>query len=426
LPPSNTVFASDFDGLQEAVDAVPEGGTVAVDTDFTLEETVDLRSDISLEGLGGTISAGPETNVDLLGTDDVSNVHINGLTVDGNRSSNDGNRLIGGVNVGGVSNLRVTDCRLRNAALNAVELVATSEDELDDIYIANNTISGSANHGVILGVKEAAGTLHDVIIENNTITDTVEAQAIGVFGQDPGEEYNTAILGNTVDNTDNTSRNGTNIAFEEDAHDNIAYGNQVVCNPSANRSGIGATKNARHCIIGNNLVRDTRRAYYIANWEYYEPEGPPRFNVVTQNVARNSVSGFYHRALEGDLAVTINRFLDCGNIIEEEESNGSGYRISLNGPGVSADGIGLPDDIGDSVSYRAASDDTAPPGSNDISHSVSYSDSTTAVYDHQHSNGLRDSVSDVDTQGDLIAEATWDRGSPDPDDPVSVSVETNF
>jgi hypothetical protein len=342
-----------------------------------------------LRGAGGTIQAADGTSQNMLQPEDgVQNLWIDGVTIDGGWGGPDsgvnvGVRLIGGLDFGDITNIRITNCTLRNSGLNAIELVNRSGGVISDLYIADNTIESSRNHGIILGVKETEGSLHDVVIENNTVRDSYDAQGIGVFGQAPAEEFNTAILNNTVDNSGFSAKYGTNIAFEERADNNIAYANEVVGNSSSNKGGVAATKDGDNNILGNNRVSNCARSLQVQNLDYFEPEGPPRRNLVVRNYVTTGTNGFYYNRLDGDLHVSDNLIEDVGTVVADGGDNtGSNYTFYNNGSSVSDSGVGLPDSVGSSVSYQ-------------------------------------------DADGNTVGTASWGRGSPDPDDPVSVSVSTN-
>jgi len=384
-----TVYTSDYSSLSDAVAAASARDRVLVDTDHTLDTAVRPKSDMLIRGAGGTIQAADGTNQNMLQPEDgVQNLWIDGVTIDGGWQGPDsgvnvGVRLIGGLDFGDITNIRITNCTLRNSGLNAIELVNRSGGVMSDIYIADNTIERSRNHGIILGIKETEGSLHDVIIESNTVRDSYDAQGIGVFGQSPAEEFNTAILDNTVDNSNFSHTYGTNIAFEERADNNVAYANEVIGYPLSNRGGVAATKDADNNILGNNRVSNCARSLQVQNLDYFEPEGPPRRNLVVQNYVTSGTNGFYYNRLDGDLHVFDNLIEDVGTVIADGGDNtGSNYTFYSNGSSVSSSSVGLPDSVGTSVSYQ-------------------------------------------DSDGNTVGTASWSRGSPSPDDPVSVSVSTN-
>jgi len=384
---SSTLRTSEFDTLQSAVDEVRTGGALLIDTDFTLDRTVSLRSDMYVLGAGGTVSAAPNTSQDLLRLEDVSNVVINGITMDGgwNKVGDDGNtgtRLIGGVNLGSLRNIRIRNCTLKNTGLNAIELGEKKGGTIEDVYIANNTIQHSRNHGIILWVRKNSGKLRNVIVENNSVYDTYKAQAIGVFGRENAQTRNTAFLANYVNNAGLADKRGTNVAFEELTRNNVAYGNEIVGNRYALRSGIGASKDADNNIIANNRVINCLRGIHVQNFEFYTPSGPPKNNLVIGNDVSAGREGFYYNRLDGDLHVCNNRITNVTEVIAAGGRNtGSNYTFRNNGGSVSASKAGVPSSIDSSVTY----------------------------------------TNDSDT---VVGEASWDRGSIDPDDPVSVSVTT--
>jgi hypothetical protein len=379
-----TYVASAFDSLHEAAESLVSGEVLAVDSEFVISEPIEVPSGVSVLGFDGKITADSGTNADLIRLRDVSDVLISGLKLDGNGAQNDGTRLIGGVDLKRLENVRITNCTLHSSASNAIELVDRQGGELKDIYIGGNIITKSQNHGIIVGIKGGGGELRDLVIENNTIRDSFHAQSIGVFAQDSSEAHSSAVIGNLVDNTGGSHKYGTNIAFEERANNNVAYANRIVGDPAANRGGIAATKDADRNIIGNNRVSQCDRSLQVQNLDWYEPQGPPRHNLVVRNHVKTGLIGFYYSRLDGNLHVSDNRFEDVDKSVADGGDNtGANYTFYNNGPSVPPSACGLPQTVGSSVEY-------------------------------------------VDNEGSVIGVANWERGSVQTDDPVSVSVTVQF
>jgi hypothetical protein len=376
-----TLPLSEYIDMQEAISDAADFDTVEIDVDETFTDPIVLKSNLRVQGNGGTLRMDQDANTHGLRTENVQNVWINGVTIDGNRAQNSTGRIIGGFNLGSISNIRVTNCTIRNAGLHAINFSNDKQGEMQDIYIANNVITKPFSHGILCGGKSTKpNSLHDMIIENNTVTDVFNAQSIGVFGQNGCDTYNVAILGNTcVQNLKEENNDDTAIAFEEQVRDSIGYGNTIRM-LGKDENGFTITKDGRGCIVGNNDITNCQFGLGCFNLDFYMPDGPPRHNLFTHNRVENCGSGFHYRNLDGDLSVYYNRMIRNDKVIDMKSNSGSGYFISQNGPTVPEVGTGVPDEIGVGVDYSA--------------------------------------------NGSVIARARWDRGSPSPYHPVSVNAKT--
>jgi len=384
---------SEYGGIQAAVDAASAKDVISVDADETVSSVVALKSDIKIEGAGGVITAADGSSKDMLRPGEVSNVWIDGIHLDGGwegpngDGGNVGTRCIGGVNVGPVDNIRITNCTIENSGLNAVNFVDKNGDEMTDIYIANNTIRNSRNHGILLGVRDengSGGLVENLLIRGNQVDDSYDAQAIGCFGQDGGVARNCAIVDNMIDQRGGVDPSGANIALEEEVENCIVYANTILGDPNASRGGPNITKDGRNCILGNNYVKDCARSIVVKNHSYYEPDGPPRYSLVIKNEVVDGSDGFFYSDLDGDLHVSDNCFTNCNKGITDGGSNtGTNYTFYNNGPSVSSAKVGIPDNVGTSVTY-------------------------------------------TDEDGNTIGSGTWSAGSVDPSNPVSVSVSASI
>jgi len=375
-------IVSDYSDLQEAVEVVSPGDTLLVDSVCRLTETVELKSDMTLIGAGGRIVAGKNMNSDLLRPKNVSDVVIQGVTFDGTRSENSGNRLLGGIDLGNVSNLVIRNCVFKNAANNAIELVDRNGGTIKNIYIANNVIQGSRFHGIIMGVKSSGGSIHDVIVENNTISDTIRHQDIGIFGQ-TSSAYNVAFIGNEVNASSNMQSGGTMIAFEEKVKDAVMYGNSISCYDQRT-AGLGVSKDAENCIVANNYVENAGRSLLCAIWDYYDGrQDVCAYNLFTENHVDRGFRGFWYKNLDGAINVSGNRVTNTSPVISDGGGNTTDlgpYTFENNGSSISG---GVPNSIGSSASW-------------------------------------------TDSNGNTLGSASWDRGAFDPGNSVSVSVQTYF
>jgi len=239
----------------------------------------------------------------------------------------------------------------------------------------------------VLWAEGNNGQVKDVLIENNTVENVYLAQALGVFSRG-GSKYTTqcAIVDNLVDNTGYSDDTGTNLALEEKVSDSIIYANEVLGNTDSRVGGASVSKDGRNCIIGNNRLENHGRSLKVRNFGYYEPDGPPKHNLVMENYVPSGSSGFFYEYMDGDLHVSDN-LIEVSPVIDDGGNNeprdgSNNYTFYNNGSSVSSSIAGLPDSVGTSVTY-------------------------------------------TDADGNTVGSATWDRGSVDPSDPVSVAVSTN-
>ena len=373
-----TVHSSNYRSLQAAVSDASARDTVVVDTDHTLSSHINLRSDIKIEGDGGTITLANGANDDVLRTEDCENVWIDGVHIDGNKANQSGDgRGIGGSSIGTISNIRVTNCHIENCWGNAISF--TSDDagtSITDIYLGHNELRRSGRHGIVLGVSGGDATMRDVMYDSNTVVDVDRAQHMGFFGHAGSTAKNAALIGNEVSKSTGREK-GTGTALEEITRNCVVYGNSY--DDMTGKTGPVVTKDGRNNLVAGNRVRNTEHGVGILNFNYYEPDGPPTNNVVTHNDIANCNNGVRLNNLEGGNVVYHNRIRNCENGIGGNSDDG--VTVFSNSSGTSRKSVGLPDEIGTGVTYRTP-------------------------------------------DGRVGAEASWSRGSPHPDDPVRVTVQT--
>lgn len=376
----DTVRSSDYRSLQAAVNDASARDTVAVDTDHTVSSTVTLKSDVKIEGDGGTITLADGADDDVLRTEDCENLWIDGVHIDGNKDNQSGaGRGIGGAAIGTITNIRVTNCKIEDCWGNAISFTADAANAvISDIYLGNNELLRSGRHGIVCGVDGGGATMRDVIYDSNTVVDADRAQHLGFFGHAGSTAENAAIIGNDVSKSTGEQK-GAGCALEERTRNCVVYGNSY--DDMMGKTGPIITKDGQNNLIAGNRVRETKQGAAILNFDYYEPNGPPTNNVVTHNDIANCNNGVRLNNLEGGNAVYRNRIRNCGNGIGGN-SDDVGAVVLKSSRDVSREDVGIPDEIGTSVTYRTP-------------------------------------------DGRVGAEASWSRGSPHPDDPVQVAVQTH-
>ena len=371
-------LSSEYSSLEAAVDSASRRDVVVVDADYTITDSIEVKSGIKIEGGGGTIRFAEELNEPGLEIRGVEDVWIDTVEIDGNRTeqSVNGDGIGGPANNGEIHNLRITNCAIYDMQLNGISLTPHNSADMSDVYIAGNTIDGVNGHGIVLGVKEGGSGLEDIVIEGNTIRDIQEAQGIGVFGQNGGTARNVAVIGNTVSEQDPMS-GGLGMSFEEDTERLIYYGNHASNWERGNLLSI--TKNGRYNVAANNMIENSAGGgLSIQNFPYFEPEGPPENNILTNNLIRDCRQGIKYWHNNENNVVYHNRIEDSDVVVDT--NNGAFPRVDLeNGPDVTGN-VGLPQTIGNGVV--------------------------------------------IETQrGGVGVDAAWNRGGPRPDDPVTVRVD---
>jgi len=376
------------------LDAANPGDTVVVDTDHQVADrqpaSIEVPiSDIKIEGDGTSVIEAANANPagDILRIENKENVWVDNLIIDARSGEGDGNaRNIGGQDVGTLNNIRITNCVCKNSGRNAINFVNDdTAGDLTDFYIANNTVNFADGHGILIGVYDNAGSarIENVIFENNTVTDT-DSQALGMFavGNNASAE-NILYVDNTIDQPTSTDTQGSNSAFEDDVSYAAYYANEIISGPDTLQGAITVTKDGEQNIVARNKVRNGGRMIVVEDRQPFRG-GPPRRNLVIGNDCRGGNHGVYYDELDGDLQISDNRIRDCRNVVTDASTNtGGNYKIFNNGPQVSRSESGLPDRIQNPVEF-------------------------------------------VDSRGDTVGAIAWNRGSPESDEPVRVTVSVNL
>jgi hypothetical protein len=297
------VRTSEADGLQAAIDDASEGEVVLIDRAETITGPVELASGVGLRGAADIdthVTIGEGTNLEhALNLGTVSDVHVDHVTVDGNRTNLPrGGRLIGTWPDGRVENVRITNCRLRNGLLDAVNINLKPENgHLENLVLAGNYIENCNAHGVFVGsnVDTPAGqTIRNVRMERNHVHDTsgksqyvpaVEEElsfsglALTLYGKPAHPTEGSAIVENYV-----TEPGHSGLIFEG-ARDSTLARNRIEGPIGALPVGVTGPANGNE--ITNNIVRDaTGRATLTCMGIFGggpDQRGDPHDNAFTEN-----------------------------------------------------------------------------------------------------------------------------------------------
>ena len=393
-PAGPTVIrSSNFEDLQAALDAASPQDTVLVDRDHQVADRQPASlevpiSDIKIQGDGDSVieAANPNPTGDILRIENKENVWIDNLTIDAKCGEDRGDaRIIGGQDIGTLSNVRVTGCVCRNSGRNAINFVNDEvRGDLTDFYIANNIVDFSSNHGILMGVYDNRGkiSIENVIYDSNRVHNT-DSQALGVFAVgDNAMGKNILYVSNTIEQPRSTDYQGSNTSLEANISNAAYYGNQVISAPNSVQAGPSITKGGEQNIIANNKIRNGGRMMRVVDREPFNG-GPPRENLVINNDVANGNHGLYTAELEGALQASDNRMRNVDNIITQRNNTGEPYVFYNNGPDVSASDVGIPNQFENPVTWQ-------------------------------------------NREGQTIGALSWTSGSPQPNEPVKVAVSVDL
>lgn len=260
----NVVDMADYADLQTAIDALPAaGGTVIIPSGTeVIDTTVTLKDNLRLEGAPGAIlQRGTATT--MLGGGAYTNVTIQGITFDLNKSAN----FQIAVHFEGGSNLRVVDCTFEKNGTAGVDgetymaILARGYDGLivDGCHVTEMQMKvggpGGASNCVVsnnviltpfnLGISCVSSTVTDVI-ENINICDNVidglDSDG-GIFVGSDGESAdidtlrNVRICGNIIAGTwTTTNAFGIDVVNATSTCKNIVITDNIVVNDGASQT----------------------------------------------------------------------------------------------------------------------------------------------------------------------------------------------
>jgi hypothetical protein len=406
----DTLYTSNYTNAQDAINAATATDIVVFDQTESVADispaslTVD-KADIKLygdPGVSGNHIEASSTNPtgDMLRIEEpAQNIWVDNLTIDCRCDFATGGgapgaaRGIGGLDIGELDHIRLTNNTINNAGRNGISFVNGDDDgsgatgDLTDFYIANNDIIQADGHGILMGIWGQTGpmTIQDVIYEGNTVQWT-NSQALGCFvvqdsaGSHVGDSV--LYLDNLVDQRSGSGDptpgdSGSNCSLEANIDRSAYYGNEVYATSGSTQGGPSTTKGGEEVIIARNYVEDGGRMTRVMD----RPAGvgdPP----LTTFVHANECTGGNHVCyLEdtGDYQVSDNK--GTAGITENGTLTGTTTVFNNNSsPGVPT---GIPSSFDNPASF-------------------------------------------TDSQGDTVGALSWDIGGPDPANPVSVAVDVNL
>ncbi len=258
----------DYPTIQEAINEIAEGGTIAVEGG-PYEEQLVIDKDLHLVGSGNptieapatreerTISGGDDRVYDwVVLVEDVSDFSISGFTIDGKEDG--GSNRYTGILVGNSSgtveeNEVVNISGGSEGGTSAIIAVGTQTD----ITLANNTVSDFRKGGIVVN-SEAVG-----YISNNTVIGDGPIDTIAQNGIQIGFDATGTIIGNTVKDVyyDGTGYHAAGIISIQ-ASDVLIENNDIdACDVGISISANG--QNIENITVDNNILTANNRAIRV-------------------------------------------------------------------------------------------------------------------------------------------------------------------
>lgn len=183
--PGNKVNVADYDNIADALDAVPENGTVVFSTDSTVNEELAITKPVTVDGNGAsfnktiTVSNAEVTikNAKLIATARSNKTVTPAIKITGSKTFTLTNCQVSGttrnaVNISTSGKVIVSDNTFEagdNSIYNAIEFSISNAPDITDVTIENNTFNGTlGNNGI--SFYNIADNAH-ITIKNNTFND---------------------------------------------------------------------------------------------------------------------------------------------------------------------------------------------------------------------------------------------------------------
>lgn len=183
--PGNKVNVADYDNIADALDAVPENGTVVFSTDSTVNEELAITKPVTVDGNGAsfnktiTVSNAEVTikNAKLIATARSNKTVTPAIKITGSKPFTLTNCQVNGitrnaVNISTSGKVIVSDNTFEagdNSIYNAIEFSISNAPDITDVTIENNTFNGTlGNNGI--SFYNIADNAH-ITIKNNTFND---------------------------------------------------------------------------------------------------------------------------------------------------------------------------------------------------------------------------------------------------------------
>lgn len=166
--PGNKVNVADYDNIADALDAVPENGTVVFSTDSTVNEELTITKPVTVDGNGASFNK----------TITVSNAEVTIKNAKLIATARSNKTVTPAIKITGSKPFTLTDCQVSGTTRNAVNISTSGK-----VIVSDNTFEAGDNsiYNAIEFSISNAPDITDVTIENNTFNGTLGNNGISFY-----------------------------------------------------------------------------------------------------------------------------------------------------------------------------------------------------------------------------------------------------
>ena len=166
--PGNKVNVADYDNIADALDAVPENGTVVFSTDSTVNEELAITKPVTVDGNGASFNK----------TITVSNAEVTIKNAKLIATARSNKTVMPAIKITGSKPFTLTDCQVSGTTRNAVNISTSGK-----VIVSDNTFEAGDNsiYNAIEFSISNASDITDVTIENNTFNGTLGNNGISFY-----------------------------------------------------------------------------------------------------------------------------------------------------------------------------------------------------------------------------------------------------
>lgn len=164
----NKVNVADYDNIAEAIEAVPENGTVIFPEGQTIEEEVSVTKPVTIDGNGASFNK----------TITVSNAEVTIKNAKLIATARSNKTITPAIKITGSKSFTLTDCQVSGTTRNAVNISTSGK-----VIVSDNTFEAGDNsiYNAIEFSISNAPDITDVTIENNTFNGTLGNNGISFY-----------------------------------------------------------------------------------------------------------------------------------------------------------------------------------------------------------------------------------------------------
>lgn len=166
--PGNKVNVADYDNIADALDAVPENGTVVFSTDSTVNEELAITKPVTVDGNGASFNK----------TITVSNAEVTIKNAKLIATARSNKTVTPAIKITGSKPFTLTDCQVSGTTRNAVNISTSGK-----VIVSDNTFEAGDNsiYNAIEFSISNAPDITDVTIENNIFNGTLGNNGISFY-----------------------------------------------------------------------------------------------------------------------------------------------------------------------------------------------------------------------------------------------------